>query len=353
MDRIMPRNLPQHILENLNTAVLLVDAALTLRAMNPAAEMLFETGARQSLGHPLQQLLRHNQALLEAAHQTLVSGHPFTEHGLRLDLPLGRRITVDCTVTPVGQHEILIEISPIDRLLRLAREETRHDQHAASRAVIRGLAHEIKNPLGGLRGAAQLLERELPSESLKEYTRIIIHEADRLRDLVDRMVGPVTLPKLRPINIHQVMERVRKLLRVEVPRTVRVELDYDPSIPEFDADPDQLIQAVLNIARNALQALNEQGRIVFRTRINRQFTINQRRHPLVLCAEIEDSGPGIPEELRDRIFYPMVTSKPNGTGLGLSIAQDIVNQHGGLIEYTSQPGQTVFRLYLPLEHQHD
>jgi len=352
----MPKNLPPHILENLNTAVLLVDGDLVLRAINPAGEMLFETGARQAIGQPLAHLLARNQALIEAIHQTLVSGHPFTEHGLRLGVPVNRLVTVDCMVTPLlrldGNNELILEINPIDRLLRLAREESRHDQHAASRAVIRGLAHEIKNPLGGLRGAAQLLERELPSESLKEYTRIIIHEADRLRNLVDRMVGPNAPLRKQPTNIHQVMDHVRRLIRAEAARGIRIEHDFDPSIPEFAADADQLIQAVLNVARNAVQALNGAGAIRFRTRIERQFTIGQKRHRLALCAEIEDDGPGVPDELRESIFYPMVTGKPDGTGLGLSIAQDIVHQHGGMIEFTSRPQQTVFRIYLPLENAH-
>ena len=353
---IMSKNLPPHILDNLNTAVLLVDSGLVLRAMNPAGEMLFETGARQAIGQPLTHLLARNQTLIEAIHQTLVSGHPFTEHGLRLGVPVNRLVTVDCTVTPLlrpdGKTELILEISTIDRLLRLAREESRHDQHAASRAVIRGLAHEIKNPLGGLRGAAQLLERELPSASLKEYTRIIIHEADRLRNLVDRMVGPNAPLNKQPTNIHQVMDHVRRLIRAEVTQGIRIEHDFDPSIPEFAADDEQLIQAVLNVARNAVQALNGAGVIRFRTRIERQFTIGQKRHRLVLCAEIEDDGPGVPAELQESIFYPMVTGKPDGTGLGLSIAQDIVNKHGGTIEFTSRPQQTVFRIYLPLENAH-
>lgn len=353
----MPKSLPQHILENLNTAVLLVDDNLMLRAINPAAEMLFETSSHQAINQPLTHLLPQNQALLEAMYQTLVSGHPFTEHGLRLGVPLNRWITVDCTVTPVshadGNSELILELNPIDRLLRLAREESRHDQHTASRAVIRGLAHEIKNPLGGLRGAAQLLERELPSEALKEYTRIIILEADRLRNLVDRMVGPNTPLRKKPMNIHQIMDHVRGLVLAEVPAGIQLERDYDPSIPEFPADAEQLTQAVLNITRNAVQALNQEGSIEFRTRIERQFTIAQKRHRLVVRAEIEDSGPGIPEELRDHIFYPMVTGKPSGTGLGLSIAQDIVAQHGGSIECSSLPGKTIFRIYLPLENGHD
>ena len=349
----MPKSLPHHVLENLTTAVLLVDADLMLNALNPAGEMLFETGSRQATGQPLAHLLPHNQALIEAIHQTLVSGHPFTDHGLRLGVPVNRWITVDCSVTPLlradGKRELILEINPIDRLLRLAREESRHDQHAASRAVIRGLAHEIKNPLGGLRGAAQLLERELPSEALKEYTRIIIREADRLRNLVDRMAGPNTPLRHQPTNIHQVMDHVRRLIRAEVTRGVRIEHDFDPSIPEFGADPEQLIQAVLNVARNAIQALNGEGVVCFRTRIERQLTIGQKRHRLAVRAEIEDNGPGIPEELRESIFYPMVTSKPEGTGLGLSIAQDIVHQHGGMIEFVSRPQQTVFRIFLPID----
>lgn len=343
----MAKNLPQHILENLNTAVLLVDNELTLRAINPSAEMLLQTGARQAVGQPLAHLFPHNLALIEAMHAALMSGHPFTEHGLRLGLPPDRWMTVDCTVTPTGS-DVLLEINPIDRLLRLAREETRHDQHAASRAVIRGLAHEIKNPLGGLRGAAQLLERELPSESLKEYTRIIIHEADRLRNLVDRMVGPKLPPRILPVNIHQIMEHVRKLILAEVPTSMRVERNFDPSIPDLQADSDQLIQAMLNITRNAVQALGGTGTIRLRTRVERQCPIGQKRYRLAVRIDIEDNGPGIPEDLRERIFYPMVTGKPEGTGLGLSIAQDIIDQHGGMIEFTSQPGQTIFRIYLPL-----
>ena len=348
----MSKNFPHHILDNLNTGVLLVSDALVVRAINPAGETLLETGARQAVGQALTQLLPRNQALIEAMHMALDTAHPFTEHGLRLGVPYDRWITVDCTVTPIGQ-ELLLEINPIDRLLRLAREESRHDRHAASRAVIRGLAHEIKNPLGGLRGAAQLLERELPSEALKEYTRIIIHEADRLRNLVDRLIGPKTLPRKEAVNVHEVLDHIRKLLVVEMPVTLRVARDFDPSLPLLHVDRDLLIQALLNVARNAVQAVGSNGVVCFRTRIERQVTIGQKQHRLAVRTEIEDNGPGIPEELREQVFYPMVTGKPEGTGLGLSIAQDIIDQHGGAIEFTSQPGRTVFRIYLPLENNHD
>jgi two-component system nitrogen regulation sensor histidine kinase GlnL len=344
------------ILENLNTSVMLVDAELGLRSINPAGELLFELSARQIVGQPLGELLPGNPLLIDALRQVLDTGHPFTEHGLRLLLPGKRDITIDCTATPLhddrGVNELLLEWIPVDRLLRLAREENMHDQHAVSRALIRGLAHEIKNPLGGLRGAAQLLERQLPDKTLKEYTGIIIREADRLRNLVDRMVGPNTPLKKQAVNIHQVYEHVRSLILAEVPEGIVVQRDYDPSIPEFSADPEQLIQAVLNVARNAAQALDNKGTITLRTRIERQHTIGQQRHRLVLRAEIEDNGPGILEDLREHIFYPMVTGRPEGMGLGLSIAQVIIHQHGGTIECLSRPQQTIFKIHLPLENGH-
>jgi two-component system nitrogen regulation sensor histidine kinase GlnL len=259
-------------------------------------------------------------------------------------------------VTPLADAgpdgALLVELTQVDRLRRLARDESMLERQAANRAVMRGLAHEIKNPLGGLRGAAQLLERELPDKSLKEYTRIIIHEADRLRNLVDRMMGPHKPLKKQPVNIHEILEHVRKLMLVEVPVGLTLERDYDPSLPEFEGEPEQLIQAVLNIVRNSAEAIQHQGVIHLRTNIERNFTIGQKRHRLALRADIEDSGPGIPEEIQEHIFYPMVTSKPGGTGLGLSIAQDIIAKHGGLIECHSRPGHTVFSIYLPLENGH-
>jgi two-component system nitrogen regulation sensor histidine kinase GlnL len=341
----------RRILENLNTTVLTADADLRLTSINPAGEMLFELSAHQLIGHDLAELLPQNRALIEALRQALATGHPFTEHGLRLMLPGGRETTVDCVVTPLSDARtdtgLLVEWAPVDRLLRLAREERMNDQHVASRALIRGLAHEIKNPLGGLRGAAQLLERELPTPALKEYTRIIIHEADRLRNLVDRMVGPIAPLRRESVNIHEVFERVRSLILAEIPEGVRIVREYDTSLPELTGDAEQLIQAVLNIARNAAQAMDGRGTIVLRSRIERQYTIGQTRHRLVLRAEIEDDGPGIPAELREQIFYPLITNRPGGTGLGLSIARDVVLQHGGQIECDSRPRQTIFRIYLP------
>ncbi|MEJ2567011.1 MAG: nitrogen regulation protein NR(II) [Gammaproteobacteria bacterium] len=350
-------DLASRLLENLNTAVLLLDRQLHLSYLNPAAEVLLAASARQARGIGLRELLGSQHDLIESCQRALDNNHPFTDRDLTLSLPSGYTITVDCSVTPLNEPnrdiELLIEVMRVDHHRRIVREESLLAQHNASRAVVRGLAHEIKNPLGGLRGAAQLLERELADESLKEYTGIIIGEADRLQALVNRMLGPNTLPQRRMTNIHQVLERVRTLAAAEAPPGVEIIRNYDPSIPDFEADPDQLIQAVLNIMRNALQAVGEQGKIILRTRSIRQATIGHHRYKLALRVDIIDNGPGIPIEMVENIFFPMVTGRPDGTGLGLAIAQDLVNQHHGLIECVSEPGKTVFSLLLPLENNHE
>ena len=348
----------QRILDNLTTAVLTFDSELRLTAINPAGEMLFEVSAKKIVGQQLADLLPQGRPLTRLLAHTLNVRNSLTTRGLRLELPGDRHLTVDCSVTPLsevrdpiepGSPALLVELRQIDRLLRLTREENMLDRQAANRAVMRGLAHEIKNPLGGLRGAAQLLERELPGNALKEYTRIIIGEADRLRSLVNRMLGPNQLPQMRPCNIHQVVEHVRNLVSAEGHDGLQLIRDYDPSIPDFLADPEQLIQALLNIVRNAMQALHGRGRITLRTRTQRQFTIGQKRHKLIVRVDVIDNGPGIPPEMLETIFYPMVTGHAEGTGLGLSIAQSLVNVHGGLIECASRPGHTEFNILLPLE----
>ncbi len=346
----------QRILENLATAVVTFSADLRLTSINPAGEMLFEASAKKIVGRKLTELLPQSRRIATTLRHVLESRHPFTARGVALKLPGARTITVDCTVSPLiddnPETALLVELTQVDRLLRLARDESMLDRQAANRAMMRGLAHEIKNPLGGLRGAAQLLERELPDQSLREYTGIIIHEADRLRNLVDRMMGPHQPLKKQAVNIHEILEHVRRLMLVEVPVGLTIEREYDPSLPEFAGEPEQLIQAVLNIVRNAVEVLEQKGRICLRTGIERSFTVGHKRHRLMLRTDIEDNGPGIPDDIREHIFYPMVTGKPNGTGLGLSIAQDIVAQHGGLIECSSRPGQTLFSVYLPLENSH-
>ncbi|MDT8383724.1 MAG: nitrogen regulation protein NR(II) [Gammaproteobacteria bacterium] len=346
--------LHQRILDNLTHAVLLFDANLRLDYINPAGEMLFTVSAKRLLRQRASVLLPTNSHLLEAIERGLESGHPFTEHEVQITLPGHRELTVDCTITPLASANegasLLVELQQLDRQLRISREGQQLAQQETLRSLVRGLAHEIKNPLGGLRGAAQLLERELPDPELKEYTNIIIGEADRLRNLVNRLLGPNTLPHKERINIHQVLEHVRQLINIEKPGDISFVTDYDPSIPEILADRDQLVQAVLNIVGNAVQAIGDRGEIILRTRTLRQFTIGQTRHKLACQVEIIDNGPGIPAEMMESIFYPMVTGRADGTGLGLSIAQSLITQHGGLIQCESRPGRTRFRLLLPLDN---
>jgi two-component system nitrogen regulation sensor histidine kinase GlnL len=245
-----------------------------------------------------------------------------------------------------------VELEQVDRHLRISMEEQLVAQQNAARMLLRGLAHEIKNPLGGLRGAAQLLEGELDDEELREYTKIIMEESDRLQSLVDRMLAPNKPPRKSRLNIHRILERVRQLVQVEAPPGVLLERDYDPSLPLVDGDSDQLIQAILNIVRNAAQAVGKTGRIVIRTRIHRQVTVGYRCSRRAVKIDVVDDGPGISPELMGQMFYPMVTGRADGTGLGLSIAQSLIHQHGGFIECSSEPGNTVFSIFLPLEKDH-
>jgi two-component system nitrogen regulation sensor histidine kinase GlnL len=215
--------------------------------------------------------------------------------------------------------------------------------------MVRQLAHEIKNPLGGLRGAAQLLERQLDSDELREYTHVIISEADRLVGLVDTLLGPGGPPNKQPVNVHELIEYVIRLIEPEMSDHIHLRRDYDPGLPDFLLDRDQMVQALLNLARNALAALDGQGTITLRSRAIMNVTIGDTRYPVAANIEVEDDGPGIPGELQDSIFYPLVTSRPDGTGLGLPAAQELISRHGGLIEFDSRPGRTVFRVLIPIE----
>jgi two-component system, NtrC family, nitrogen regulation sensor histidine kinase GlnL len=236
----------------------------------------------------------------------------------------------------------------LQQQLRIAREERLLDQTEASRWLIRNLAHEIKNPLGGLRGAAQLLERELERPELTEYTQVIMKEADRLQTLMDRLLTPQRMPHLAPLNIHEALERVRSLVLAEFPNGIRIRREYDVSLPAIEADKEQIIQALLNIGRNAAQALKGNGEIVLRTRIARQVTLARKLHRLGVMIQIVDNGPGVLEDIRDKIFFPLVSGREGGTGLGLTLAQNFISQHQGVIELQSEPGRTCFTILLPL-----
>ncbi|MEQ6917691.1 nitrogen regulation protein NR(II) [Halomonas aquatica] len=346
----------QRLMEHLTTAVLLLDGKLRLCWMNPAAEALLAVSLGRLKGQPLPSLVTGDEDIGALLAKALDEFHPFTQREARLTLVTGEVLTVDYTASPLSADELLIEVEPRDRLLRISREESLQSRQETIKVLARGLAHEVKNPLGGIRGAAQLLERDLDDPGLQEFTHIIIEEVDRLRDLVDSMLGPNRVVHHEPLNIHKVLERVRSLLLVEHP-SVWIERDYDPSLPDLSGDESQMIQAVLNVARNAVEAMTESSttspRLVLRTRARRQFTLGAERHRLVCEVAIIDNGPGIPRSLRETLFYPMVSGRAEGSGLGLSIAQSILHQHQGLIECDSAPGHTQFRLLIPLEKRHD
>ncbi len=340
-------------IDQLTTAVLLFDEALHLRAMNVAAETLLSLSRRQALGQPVRALGAGLAPLAAALRRAGESAGPVTERDLQLRAA-ERTMVVDCTVSPLDDRAatgVLVELTNVDRLHRIYRDERLQAQGAVANALVRGLAHEIRNPLGGIRGAAQLLERALPGGELHEHVRIIIAEVDRLRALIDRMLEPQGGAVATRVNVHEVLERVRGLVEAEFGAGCAVQLDYDPSLPELHAVGDQLVQVFLNVLRNAFQAAGAHGRVGIRTRVQRQVTIGTRLHRLVLRVDISDDGPGVPEAIAATVFYPMVCGRAEGTGLGLAIAQSLVQRHGGLIEFDSRPGATTFSVLLPVEHE--
>ncbi|MGO2007176.1 nitrogen regulation protein NR(II) [Vreelandella alkaliphila] len=341
----------QRLLEHLTTAVLLLDGELRVRWMNPAAEALLAVSFSRVQGISLDTLLGGDESIDDVLAKARDAFHPYTQREARITPLNSEPLTVDYTVTPLSADELLLEVEPRDRLMQISREEALTTRQETIKVLARGLAHEVKNPLGGIRGAAQLLERDLDDPALREFTHIIVQEVDRLRDLVDSMLGPNRIVKHEPVNIHKVLERVRALLIAEHPH-VEIRRDYDPSLPDLSGDESQMIQAVLNVARNAVQAMSDAAtpspELMLRTRARRQFTLGAERHRLVSEVGVIDNGPGIPETLRETLFYPMVSGRAEGSGLGLSIAQSILHQHQGLIECDSRPGHTEFRLLIPL-----
>jgi two-component system nitrogen regulation sensor histidine kinase GlnL len=333
-------------LELLATAVVALDERFVVRYANPAAESLLATGAKSLLGQPFLQLFSERRQLLGSLREARATHWDYAAQNVTYSRPGREPLPLSCTLTRIDGSglALLAELRPIEQQLRFAREERIVSEQQANRELIRNLAHEIKNPLGGLRGSAQLLERELDKPELKEYTQVIIKEADRLQSLMDRMLTPHRAPRIEPLSVHEVLERVRSLIKAEF--GLVIERDYDPSLPDLVGDREQLIQAALNIARNAVQAGSTS--IVFKTRAVRQTTILRHRHRLALELQVIDDGPGVPEEIRERIFNPLVSGREGGTGLGLSLAQTFVQYHQGVIEFESRPGRTTFRILLPL-----
>ena len=338
-------------LEHLATAVILLDDQSRIAYLNPAAEHLFGLSNTNLIGHPLQYAFIHTEQLFGTIQSALASNASHIEHELTLSThATGGKLHLSCTATPLqpGPYALLLEFHTMDRPLKLAREEQMLDQTQANRLLLRNLAHEIKNPLGGIRGAAQLLEQELEKPALREYTQVVIQEADRLRSLMEKLLTPQHAPHFSALNIHEVLERVRSVVLAELPEGLTIQRDYDLSLPELHGDKEQLIQVVLNIVRNAAQAMEGKGTITLRTRITRQVTLMKKLHRLAVMVQIIDNGPGIPSHMRDKIFYPLVSGRADGHGLGLTLAQDFVSQHQGSIEFESEPGHTCFTVTLPL-----
>jgi len=340
------------ILENLGTAVVIVDGTGIVTYQNPSAETLFGISCRQAVGQRLTSFASGLEKLEGLMQRSAAENRSF---GSDLVLTFPNRdfqvIEVACRVAPFGpeRQQLLIEFVDATQSRQFDRETALINQRRASKRIIRQLAHEVRNPLGGLRGAAQLLERKLDDAELREYTQVIIGEADRLTALTENLLGPTRTVVVQAVNLHELIERVLLLIESDASDALVIERDYDPSVPEICADQDQLIQALLNIARNAVQAIDGQGRLTIRTRALVNFVIGTEQHRLVASIEIEDDGPGVSADIANSVFYPLVTDRDGGTGLGLPLAQEIVQRHGGLIEFASEPGRTVFMMRLPIE----
>ncbi len=342
-------------LEHLATAVILLDTTHRVVYANPSTEILFALSATQIAGNHISEVFLNCEILQLAIDNAVKNDSPYREHEFAITTVRQHSFAVTCTVTPVEMSKatLLLEFQQMDQQLRIAREERMLIQQQANSELLRNLAHEIRNPLGGLRGAAQLLEHELPNPSLREYTQVIIKEADRLQSLMDRLLVPHRVPKYEPTNIHEVLERVRSLLLAESPNNIKVRRDYDSSLPDLIGDREKLIQTVLNIARNAVQAMQSNNtpnaEVILRTRAERQVTLAKKRYRVAIKLQIIDNGPGIPADIHDKIFYPLVSGREGGSGLGLALAQTFVTQHHGMIDCSSQPGNTCFTILLPIE----
>ncbi len=346
-------------LDLLATAVMLVDDAGYVRYMNPAAENLFGLSTRNAEGAHLEAVFKDSAVLTAAIGYAREHNCSYAEHGLSLSSNGHGVVHLSCSVTPVEVDPhvpgggFMFEFRHTEQELKIAREERMLDQSRANRELIRNLAHEIKNPLGGIRGAAQLLDRELERPALHEYTQVIMKEADRLQLLMDRLLTPHRLPQPTQVNIHEVFERVRSVILAEF-ADIDVCRDYDTSLPTIQGDREQLIQAALNIARNAAQAITAtrpqegRGEVRLRTRVVRQVTLARKRYRHAIDARIIDNGPGIPDDIRERIFYPLVSGREGGSGLGLMLAQNFISQHHGTVTFESRPGRTFFSILLPI-----
>lgn len=338
------------IFDSLMTAIVVLDTKLNIKTINTAGELLMHTSKGKACNKPFKDLILGTESIIPELRRALEYRQPFTRREIELQMPDQESVTVDFTANVLESPKgLLIEIQPLNRLQNIDKDDQTLVRQETTRRLIKGLAHEVKNPLGGIKGAAQLLDKELPDSDLKEYTKIIVSEVERLSLLVDRMLGPNKLTGFKPTNIYKVFERVIQIVEAESPNRIQWDRDYDPSLPDLDAEEDQLIQAILNIIQNACDATQNVStpKITIRIRSARQFTIGAQRHKIVLKLEIIDNGVGIAPEMIERIFFPMITDKPSGSGLGLSITQTVLTQHQGSVQVESKPGSTKFLIHLP------
>ena len=337
----------------MSTATVVVNDQLLIVYVNHSAETLLGVSERQLVGQYVGDVLLPADALVSLCERSLETGLAFRLRELSCRASM-RNLHLDCRINPyLDGSSLLLEINDTTFERRLRQEAELIAQQKVSRAIIRQLAHEVKNPLGGMRGAAQLLQRQLHNGPLTEYTRVIIEEVDRLAALVDSILQPGGKLALSECNPHRVTEHVARLVEAELPEGVELVRDYDPSLPDISIDRNQMIQALLNLVRNAKQAVGDTGTIAIRTRAQHKVNLGQNWYRLVLCIEVEDNGPGIPSDLLENIFYPLVTGRASGTGLGLTIAQELVAHHRGLIEVDSEPGSTKFTIRLPYDQDPD
>lgn len=349
------------ILHSITTAIIVLDERLNIAFTNNAACQLIGQSEKRLAKQPFHCLFHHFSLPLETITHAMAQQTDFNDSEIHAILADSRPVllTLNCSVLNQNDHSYaLLELRQIDQQKRIVQENQHENQHLAARGLVRGLAHEIKNPLGGIKGAAQLLQKQLPSEDLKAYTTMVIEQSDRLRDLVDRLLGPNKPPSWQQSNIHEVLDKTLKLITFEhgeatddsVASPVQIKRDYDPSIPDIAIDPQLIQQALLNIMLNGVQAMNSHDQsaiLTVCTRIKHHPTINGRRYRIGLEIKVIDNGPGVPTELMDTLFFPLVTGKTNGTGLGLSISQTLIHQHDGRIECDSWPGHTQFSLLIP------
>lgn len=343
-------NYQQTLANQLVTAVLILDENLNICYANPAAEALLIKSLYKLYGSPFDLIFANTSLTKTRLLQLLATGQEFTDSDILIEINETHRFTAEITASSVEfdrAPHVILEFKQIDQQKQISLEVFQQQQWIAARDLIKGLAHEIKNPLGGLRGAAQLLNKELKPDQ-QEYTAMIIEQADRLTNLVDRLLGPNQLPEIQSHNIHSVLEKVSQLVSYSSEKNIELKRDYDPSIPNIECDQEKVQQAVLNIVNNAIQAINEENTITLRTRIASNKTINGQQVKLAAQISIIDDGPGIPPDIQDTIFYPMVSGRSNGTGLGLSISQTLINQHHGKLSCHSRPGHTEFIILLPL-----